>query len=83
MPTKPHWPLGGPQIEVANRQPPCRVLMRNGKWLVPADKRPAIAPPPRDYRLPDELKAVKQFASLLHWGSAAWMRKPKQRFDRD
>lgn len=26
----------------------CTVLMRSGKWLVPASQRPALAPPPQE-----------------------------------
>lgn len=32
----------------ASEPPECRVLMRDGEWLVPPEKRPALPPAPAD-----------------------------------
>lgn len=50
----------------AHHGEPARVLMSNGKWLVPESERPQIAPP-SGYELTMEIKRIREDLHSMAW----------------
>jgi hypothetical protein len=43
-----HWGRNLTSAEHLENAPAIRVLMRDGKWLVPPEERPKVAPAPKE-----------------------------------
>jgi hypothetical protein len=49
----------GRSLSIAQNAPPVRVLMADGKWLVPPTKRPKLAPPPKEHKRDNPMTRIR------------------------